>query len=319
MKVGIVTVAKGEPKKGYGLEDTIKELEKQEKEYELIHPQDIFWQDGEYYLFQTSEDGDEVLSLKEMIEDIDIFYIRSILGKGISTNKEFFKNNLRLSSLASLGKPMVNELDAINKSKDKSCPCRNLYDLGVIPRTAIFSLKSISNKRPLKYSISRALKGKRRLVIKPTDATGGEGCIPIDPGFGYKPFIDTYRFRDVLMQDRVEGPEYRFWMIGTDFKGAIEREPEEGDFRGNTSYKGEETFYKPSEKEIELALLIHSRHELEVSAIDFKRDKNDDSLKLLEINCYPGWKSYKRVRRKSLAKDVVSHLKFKYSLHKHEV
>jgi len=321
MKVGIVTIEK-RLREGSGLEDSIKELEKRKTKYELIHPQEIFWEDGEYHLFHQKRNGYEVSSLKKETENIDIFYIRSVLGKSIAANfttKESFKVNLRLEAIESLGKPMVNEKEAMKKARDKSWACRNLYDLGVIPKTAVFSLTSLKSKEPLKNAVSRALKGKRNVVIKPTDSTGGDGCIYIEPGLKFRPFVDTYRYKDLLMQDRIEGHEYRFWMIGTKFIGAIERTPREEDFRANTSVGGTEKPYGPSEEEIKLALLIHQRHGLEISALDLKRDLNDNSLKLLEINDHPGWKTYKRVYAESLAPDVVNYLEFKFNLQKHEI
>jgi glutathione synthase/RimK-type ligase-like ATP-grasp enzyme len=321
MRVGIVTIEK-KPREGSGLEDVIKELENRKMKYSLIHPQDIFWEDGEYCLFHQKRDGYEVSSLREETGNVDIFYIRSILGKSLAANfttKESFKVNLRLDSIESLGKPIVNEPEAMKKARDKSWACRNLYDLGVIPKTTVFSLTTLKSKEPLKNAVSRALKGKRNLIIKPTDSTGGDGCIYIEPGLKFRPFIDTYRYKDLLMQDKIEGPEYRFWMIGTKCKGAIERKPCENDFRANTSCGGEEKPYKPLEDEINLALLIHKRHGLEISALDLKRDVNSDSLKLLEINDHPGWKTHKRVYGTSLASDVIDHLEFKYNLQKHEI
>ena len=137
MRVGIVTVSK-KLKEGYGLEDIIEELKNQKIKYQLIHPQEIFWEDGEYKLFRQKSNKPEVLSLEKETEDVDIFYIRSILGKGQAANfttKESFKINLRLEAIRSLDKPMVNEIEAMKKARDKSWACINLYDLGVIPRT----------------------------------------------------------------------------------------------------------------------------------------------------------------------------------------
>ena len=77
MKVGIVTVAK-KIKEGYGLEDIVEELKNRKIRHQLIHPQEIFWEDGDYKLFkQNKNDGYEVLSLREETKDVDIFYMAS--------------------------------------------------------------------------------------------------------------------------------------------------------------------------------------------------------------------------------------------------
>jgi len=306
MKVGIVSVQKKE-RKGSGFDDILKELKKRETEYKIFDPKELFWAEGEFYLFH----GGNVLNLREETKDIDIFYLRSILGKGSSPNRESFKMILRLNALESLQKPIVNEPEAIYKSKDKSWACINLYHLGVIPRTAVFSLESVKKKEQLMHAVRHALIGRRKVVIKPNDRTGGEGCVYIEPQIKYVPFVEAYRFKDLLMQDKIEGPEYRFWYVGNQFKGAIQRVSAENDFRGNTSRGGTEAPYEPSEKEKELGLKVVMGHGLEVTALDLKRDERDNSLKLLEANCYPGWKTLKRVYGRSLAPDVISYLEYK--------
>lgn len=316
MKVGVVSVSRGEPKPGSGLEDTLRELERQKTDYEIIHPQEICWRDGEYCLYK--EDEREFLSLSKETEDVDIFYIRSILGKGLSWYTNSYKRNLRMDGIASLGKPMVNEPEAMNRSKDKSWAYRSLYHTDFIPKTSFFSLLTEKDKDAIYEDVSRAFKGKRDVILKPVDGTGGGGCITLEAGTKYRPIVSVYPHENIIIQDRLEGEDYRFWYIGDEFMGAIERMPVEGDFRGNIADGSEAVTYNPSEDEIKMGKLVQEKHGLEVSALDLRRDLESEELKLLETNCFPGWKSFKSTFRRSLAPDIIKYLRYKYNLEQSE-
>ncbi len=354
MKIGILTSCTGKPKKRYGLADVVEEIEDRDDiSYEVINPQNIFFDDNFKYLkkkkenkYIRKENGKfrnrnwmnkyEVLDFKEKFLDIDYLYIRGFRSKNSKEDKIIVKEAIK-----HLDMPVTNNLECIEYCNNKIYPIIDILTCGVnidgfdlkeiIPKTRIFNLKNSDseNKEEVKEYVRGRLQGAHTgVVLKDYLGRGGNGIMPIDTGSPYRALIDNYEKGDFIVQDIIEDcVDLRVQIVGSgyyenDIKGSYIREPSEGDFRAQHNKKKEH--YDLTDLQKKTSLWIHKRSGADISAIDFLLNPNTKKFYFLEINGEnPGWKNLKKIYKnndtiseKGIAPYLVDYMIDKYRLSK---
>jgi len=224
--------------------------------------------------------------------------MRSVLGSKKPWLRYEWNARQSLKALSSTGLRIVNSPTTIYRTKDKAWVIQNVIS-DYIPRTAIVPRggAKANTKSTMEQIVRRGLRGRKPQLVKPIDGHGGRGIIPMPIGSPFRTYLGNTA-GNAMLQEHLMGDDIRLYYVGQEFCGAIRTTKTEDDMRANMSTDADNetelSEFQPSEEQISEFRKIHNAVEADFSTTDAIL-LADGCLKFLEINCFPGWKKYKKV------------------------
>ena len=150
----------------------------------------------------------------------------------------------------------------------------------------------------------------RQIVVKPQTGSLGRGITRIDdPDIAWRVFHSLIQVGStILIQEYIptDGWDIRLFVIAGCVVAAMRRSSPL-DWRYNIARGGFGELYKPTDRQIELAIATADVIGTHYCGIDILHDREGRDY-VLEINAIPGWKTLQEVTKANIADHIIEHL-----------
>lgn len=125
-------------------------------------------------------------------------------------------------------------------------------------------------------------------AAKRTDSSEGEGVYLVKDQEQLKHVFSQEKQRLLVQKFIKNTGDYRFFVIGEEVAAAMRRRRQDQDaFLNNISQGAKAVAYQPSKAEKQLALRAAQALKYDIAGVDLIKD--NDQMKILEVNCSPGF------------------------------
>lgn len=208
-----------------------------------------------------------------------------------------------LARLERLGTCIVNSPKSLECAVDKYLTTARLQEAGLpVPDTVV-----CEHEDDAMLAFEQL---GRDIVVKPLFGAEGRGIVRVtDADLAHRTFRTLMRLQSVLYLQRfVDHPGYdvRIMVLGRDVLGGMKRHSPH-DFRTNVARQATPEPYRPTPREVDLALSAAQITGTQIAGIDLLYDRQGHCY-VIEVNAVPGWQAFGRVNNLDVATKLLEHL-----------
>lgn len=231
-------------------------------------------------------------------------FLLSRMGSGIQYNGLSL-----LRHMQSLGIPVFNKPDSIEKVKDKLHSAQILLKAGLpFPCTMLVTKQMDINFVQEKIGFP--------LVLKTISGSKGSGVILCHSKEQLADFIsfmnESHNDTGFILQQFIadsHGRDIRVFVVGDKVLAAMQRTASDGSFKANYSRGGKTQAYPLTQTIIDLSMKIKSIFQLDICGIDLLFNK--DEYMICEVNSCPGFEGLESCTNVNVAEEIIHYIKDK--------